>query len=134
MITALYGQYDGYISGHGRDLANILRGGRVVNGYRNDGKEFNGVGCLAAQIVSALKDGVGGYYIYPSDAEDEGYTYDLEVRKAKAQTQFLYELEPEIQVSVREYGKTVFTGPHTDFVQWAFLEETEDEEDLEENR
>lgn len=133
VIAALYGQYDGYVTGHGRDLARVLSGHRMVNGLRGGSEPvFNGVGCLAAQVTAALKDGPGGYYLYSPDREDEEYTYDLEVRTTPGR--FGLDPEPEIQVSVRAYGDTVFTGPHSEFVQWAFLEESEDDEDLEENR
>ena len=132
VIAALYGQSDGYVSGHGRDLANILRDGRMVNGYRLDGKEFNGVGCLAAQVVSGLKDGVGQYYLCRVDALDEEYSYDLEVRTVKGQRGWS-SVDPEIQVTVRGYdGEELFKGTHNEFVQWAFLEEI-DEDDLEED-
>lgn len=132
-IVCLYGQYDGYITGHGRELANVLRDGRMVNGLRGGTeKVFNGAGCLAAQVTAAFKDGPGGHYLYSPDSEDEEYTYDLEVRMTPGR--FGPEPLPEIQVSVRAYGDTLFTGPHSEFVQWAFLEESDDEEDTEENR
>ena len=38
-ILCLYRQYDGYVAGHGREVAEFLRGNQVVNGLSlNPGK------------------------------------------------------------------------------------------------
>ncbi len=61
-LLRIYQQYDGYIEGGvGENLIRILEGRRVVQGYTREDKEyrnFNGMSCLAAQIVADLKDGL----------------------------------------------------------------------------
>lgn len=64
-LLTMYRQMDGYPSGMGLDLARFLLSGTLVNGFRLDAEErqFNGAGCLAAQLVAELKTGTGGLYI-----------------------------------------------------------------------
>ena len=81
-IMNMYRQYDGYPSGHGAELAEFLSGGRLVNGLSGMGKErqFNGMGCLAAQMVANFKDGAGSFYLYPVTTTDCGQDYEYHVR------------------------------------------------------
>jgi hypothetical protein len=83
-LLTIYRQFDGYLSGHGKDLKNFLASRVLVNGLgRHDEKiEANGMGCLAAQLVSILKTGgegerinPGGIYIYPNGSHDVGEEY-----------------------------------------------------------
>lgn len=78
-LTCIYRQYDGYLSGHGAALSNGFGDFTIVNGYSGDDdkRTANGMGCLAAQMLAAFKSGVGGVYVYPSDAPDEEYTYTI---------------------------------------------------------
>jgi len=87
-ITCMYRQYDGYMDGHGHDLAHFLEDFKIVNGLglRNDKiRVANGMGCLAAQLIAHFKDGPGGIYIYHSDAKDcgEEFTYTIYEKKGK---------------------------------------------------
>jgi hypothetical protein len=84
-LVTIYRQMDGYPSGHGEDLAAILRGRRIINGYGMDDTDenaSNGMGCLAATIVAKLKAdaGLGGIYIYPAGSRDCGEEYTYTVR------------------------------------------------------
>lgn len=56
--AVIYRHWDGYPSGHGRDLANYLEGVCVVNGKRFNSPEteLNGPGRLAAYLVKRLHD------------------------------------------------------------------------------
>ena len=106
-LLTFYRQHDGDLEGHGRDLAKILAGGKVVNGYSLDGsKEFNGPGCLAAQVIAGLKDGVGGVYIEPPGSHDMGeeYTYFVYVTPAP---------EGKINIEVYDDDSVVFRGVPT---------------------
>ncbi len=82
MLVTMYRQYDGYPEGHGQELANFLKAGKVVNGLGMDNptKVFNGAGCLAAQMVSHFKgDSAGGIYIYPNNTKDAWQNYEYHV-------------------------------------------------------
>ena len=85
-ICVLYRQYDGYPSGHGAELKEFLNGFSVVNGLGmdNHNKIANGMGCLAAQIISNFKAEPGGFYVYPSGTRDcgEEYIYTVYLEKA----------------------------------------------------
>ena len=80
-ITCMYRQYDGYMSGHGVELAEWLSGYTVVNGIPLDKSEpmFNGMDCLAAQMFAHFKDGAGGIYCIHPDSEgcEEEYLYEI---------------------------------------------------------
>lgn len=76
----MYKQFDGYLSGHGKDLAEFLEGKSIVNGLSGDtSKVFNGTGCLAASIVAHFKEEAGGIYLYPGGTRNvgENYVYTL---------------------------------------------------------
>ena len=72
-----YNHYDGYPSGLGVTLADYLQDITVVNGLQSgQGKVANGIGCLAAQVVSYLKDEPGYVYLYkPGEKNWEDYEY-----------------------------------------------------------
>jgi hypothetical protein len=106
-ILNLYRQFDGYPSGHGAELAAFLAPLKMVNGYgigTEAEPQFNGMGCLAAQLVAKFKTGVGGFYIdNPEGACDNDYTYTIEGNT--------FEPEKGIRVSVIDYrGTKVFNG------------------------
>ncbi len=78
-ITTIYRLYDGYPEGMGDDIKRAVGHLDIVNGYNNQTPQANGMGCLAAQLIAKLKDGVGNVYIYAPDSVDMGedYTYIL---------------------------------------------------------
>jgi len=79
-IVNMYRQFDGYPSGHGQELANFLLSGELVNGYSDENaKAFNGMGCLAAQMIVNFKKSVGGFYIYPIESNSCWQEYEYHV-------------------------------------------------------
>ncbi len=79
-ILNMYRQFDGYPSGHGQELAEFLLSGELVNGYSDENaKVFNGMGCLAAQMIVNFKKSVGGFYIYSVDSTDGWQDYEYHV-------------------------------------------------------
>ena len=79
-VVTIYKQYDGYPSGFGLDLSTFLSKGKVVNGIGMDDEfVFNGMGCLAAQVVSEFKEGPGGIYLYRGGTKDCGEAYMYEI-------------------------------------------------------
>lgn len=81
-LVSIYRQYDGYFEGMGADLQAFLSGMAITNGISGlEKKSANGMGCLAAQIIAHLKEGVGNVYITNHDDEQE---YNYEVRFALA--------------------------------------------------
>ena len=77
----IYHHYDGYPEGLGCKLAEFLCDFRVLNGlpvnYFEDIKVANGMGCLTAQLIAALKEEPGNVYVdYPGQVHgDTEYTY-----------------------------------------------------------
>ena len=80
-IVTMYRQMDGYMEGHGFDLADFLSKGKLVNGISLDKTEhvFNGSNCLAAQIVAHFKDGPGGIYLHNPEAKNMGEEYHYHI-------------------------------------------------------
>jgi hypothetical protein len=78
-ILTIYQQYDGYIDGVGKELAEWLNNKKITNGYSLDqqnGEYANGIGCLAAQFVADHKNGIGGFYI--TNMEDmQEFNYEV---------------------------------------------------------
>lgn len=103
-IMVMYRQFDGYPSGHGKELKDFLSGIRVVNGIPvGDGRRMaNGGGCLAAQIVAHFKTGCGGIYIYPAGHRDcgEDYTYTVTATP-----------DEPIRLRVNSGGEDLYDGP-----------------------
>ena len=97
-IVNMYRQFDGYPSGHGAELAEFLNGGKLVNGLGNETKVFNGMGCLAAQMVAHFKDGPGGFYLHACNLKQDSWQeYEYHVHEDKVfitepqQTEVLFE-------------------------------------------
>ncbi len=83
VIVTLFRQYDGYPSDMGRDLQEVCPT-EIVNGFTPDdnreGTVANGMGCLAATVVSRLKEKIGNVYLYsPGRAEDAYVAYVYEI-------------------------------------------------------
>lgn len=104
-VVCLYRQYDGYMSGHGRELAEFLGSfSAMTNGIAagETRKTANGMGCLAAQMIGHFKTEVGGFYLMATDTKDAGqdYTYHLYIDR----------------IEVRECdGAVVFSGSIDEF-------------------
>lgn len=79
-IAVLYRQMDGYVkNGHGDELIDFLEGTEIVNGISLDAKktkQFNGMECLAAQVVSHFKgESIGTFYLCPAGTRHTGEEY-----------------------------------------------------------
>jgi len=73
-IMCMYRQYDGYLSGHGQELANFLNELTIGNGIAKFGDLFtyaNGMGDLAAQMIVWFKKTPGGFYIHPIELNQD---------------------------------------------------------------
>lgn len=114
VIINMYRQFDGYLSGHGAELAEFLNSGKLINGYSDStAAEFNGMGCLAAQMIARFKKAVGGFYLYPTDTRNVGEEYVYHVYHDR--------------ITVFGYGEEhIFTGPWSDFLNFCNTPVTEE--------
>jgi len=108
-LATMYRQYDGYLAGHGSDLAQFLKDFTIVNGYSGDTTHLaNGMGCLTAQLIAHFKQDCGNIYIYPPDTKDcwEEYTY------------FVYIKENKLHIKVNDtyYNRIIFDGLPTELL------------------
>lgn len=79
-VICMYRQMDGYPSGHGKDLAEFLASSDMVNGLGSDSENvFNGVSCMAAQMVAHFKDGPGSIYLHPTNTKDARQDYEYHI-------------------------------------------------------
>ena len=112
-IVCMYRQYDGYPSGHGKELYEFLQPITIVNGLGGDSQNVaNGAGCLAAQMVAHFKNGPGGIYlksVTPGDCWQD-YEYYVNVN----------DNDNAISVSVKQSRarKFLFEGDVQQFGEW----------------
>jgi len=106
---------DGYPKGHGVELAELCNV-TIVNGYGGGdqaGTHANGMGCLAAQIVKGLKDGIGGIYLEPTGGEIGEWTEYVYVVRGKTGKPVTIECSThtgEWPFNVQDKDELVFTG------------------------
>lgn len=75
-VLVMYRQMDGYPEGHGAELKEFLADKVMVNGIGGTDKNiFNGMGCLAGQIVAHFKTEPGNFYLHPSGTRGVGEEY-----------------------------------------------------------
>jgi len=81
LILYMFVQGDGHPRTLGAELHKKLGKLNLVNGFKKEGNEANGMGCFAAQLVAALKTNVGRFYLQaPSeDVSWAVYVYDFRV-------------------------------------------------------
>ena len=121
-ILNLYRQYDGYIAGHGAELAEFLAGKKLVNGFGKESTEIaNGMGCLAASLVAHFKETVGGFYIHSVTETQCGQDYEYHVYEDKV----VVKGYPET-FSLFERGKMVtrFEGTWAEFADFCTQKES----------
>jgi hypothetical protein len=109
-LCTMYRQYDGYPSGHGKELFDFLSQFTIVNGMglNETRKIANGAGCLAAQMIEHFKEaaGPGGIYMTATRTKLDGEDYGYEVTVTPQLT---------IEVVVRGYSKVAFKGSLHEF-------------------
>jgi hypothetical protein len=87
VVINMYRQYDGYPTGHGAELADFLGQFRMTSGIpvgrdKTGDRIANGMGCLAAQLVSHFKGSdAGQFYLYPATAVDCGQDFEYHIYK-----------------------------------------------------
>jgi hypothetical protein len=112
-IINMYRQFDGYPTGHGQELAEFLMSGELVNGYaQKETVQFNGMGCLAAQMIVNFKNSVGGFYIYSVDSTDCWQEYEYHVYEDK--------------VVVKNPTEVIFSGTWDEFHSFCYEDEIVD--------
>jgi hypothetical protein len=114
----MYRQFDGYIDGHGHELAEFLSGFTIVNGLQGEkNKIANGAPCLAAQIICHFKKEAGRFYLYPAGTRNTGEDY----------TYFVTAIAGEpINIKVTNHSGEIFSGTPEEL---ALFEESSEDED-----
>ena len=108
-IINMYRQYDGYVSGHGRELTDFLLSfDAIVNGLPvgDTRKLANGMGDVAAQLVAHFKTGSGGFYLHNIMENDCGQEYEYHIHEDK--------------VVVTDPGEVIFSGTWQEFGRFAY--------------
>jgi hypothetical protein len=110
-ICRFHLQYDGYPDGHGQTLAKICASRKMVNGFSNPLKEANGMGCLAALIISKIKGNKAGglYMIEAHDGIDIEYIYTIDLPKGAKNV---------IIECTTDSKKPVFYGTPKEWLEW----------------
>jgi len=118
-IVCMYRQFDGYPTGHGAELAEFINAGRLVNGISLKEKQivFNGMGCLAAQMIAHFKQTPGGFYIHAVDLDQDSWQ-DYEYH--------LYDGKVKITTAMQE--EIIFMGTWAEFGDYCSVEKYEEAE------
>jgi len=108
-LICMYRQYDGYPSGHGKELAEFLADRTIVNGYGlgENKNQNNGMGCLSAELLSEFKNGIGNIYCYPPDSQMNWEEFE-----------YIIEGNEQDQLKVKVYNwenKEIFNGNVDEF-------------------
>jgi len=115
-FVCMYRQFDGYPSGHGSELAEFLLSGEVVNGIplKAINRLFNGMGCLAAQMVAHFKTEPGNFYLHaPVLGRDDWQDYEYHV----------YEDSVKVYSGSFSENNLVFEGCWNKFAEFCSAEE-----------
>lgn len=114
-LVNVYRQCDGYLDGHGLELANFLNGLKLVNGLTGEPDVANSVPCLAAQFICKFKaeSGAGGIYIdAPTNTPDNDFTYIVSGGIGD-------DIEPlPLKIDVFEYSTHIFSGSVAEFLEF----------------
>lgn len=118
-ICVMYRQFDGYPEGHGKELCELLSKGKMVNGISmgDNSFVFNGMGCLAAQVVAHFKEDAGGFYLHAAGTRDCGEEYIYTVSGSIGE-------EPHVTV-YSEYDGELFAGTASEVLE--LIEKSEGE-------
>ena len=109
ILVCLYRQFDGYPTGHGKDLLNYFGKTKIINGFNeHKAPEYaNGMACFAAQLVAHFKEGIGQIYLMqPKLNQDcwQDYEYHLSL------------VDDEIALRIQRFdGNTIWAGSLKDF-------------------
>lgn len=118
-LATIYKQCDGYPSGLGEELKSILSGKKIVNGIpvgEDTSNLANGMGCLAAQIVHALKSKfpIGNVYLHKTGSQGcgEEYTYTIYAADPAILTKRIGGGQSDILMEIRDKhtDKIIYSG------------------------
>jgi hypothetical protein len=127
-IINMYRQYDGYPTGHGAELAEFLSSGNMTNGLRLDekGRFFNGMGCLAAQLVANFKVGAGQFYLHPVVQQSCGQDYEYHILNVDGQFKIeVYYCGCNMFGMDSDYeSEVIFSGSLPEFIEFCKEKET----------
>jgi len=115
-VCKFYRQMDGYPNGHGLNVAEFLSKGVLVNGIgcgENDKNQFNGIGCLAAQVIAELKKGPGSIYMIPITEGGQEYDYTVTVLSPW----YSKDGTSDIEITVKQGRKVLFTGTPDQYIE-----------------
>lgn len=125
-VCRIYRQMDGYPSGHGLELAQLCDL-KMVNGiYLGEKRKVaNGMGCLAAQIVAALKDGPGGIYLEPAGGEISDwveYIYVVRGKEGETPTIECTTQTGQWPFNIQDKARCIWPATPADKITKAFLD------------
>ena len=100
-FVCMYRQFDGYPSGHGAELAEFLTPMKT----KEEGRNANGMGGLAAQMIAYFKEGAYNIYLqFPELGQDSWQEYEYHVFADK--------------VVVQNPTEVIFSGSWKEFTEF----------------
>lgn len=129
ILTTVYCQFDGYLSGLGDEIKRALIGAdgtirKLVNGYSDGANQINGMGNLTALVIAKLfadraRDGCGGVYVrVPGEADcGEAFVYHLYQSDGSEHERNVVMLRADAMrwINQQDVPETLFDGPLSEF-------------------
>lgn len=110
-ILHMYRQFDGYEECHGKELKYFLKNMQMVNGIGMDKANIaNGIGCLAAQLISHFKKEAGGFYLVNFKNDSESYDYTIYPENMDGSHD-----DTQLCIKVESSGKVLYDGLVKDY-------------------
>ena len=127
IIAAIFRHWDGYPEGHGKDLANYLKDGVLVNGKGGELPDlvFNGMGRMAGYVAYCMwRDEHEPHFEIVTDnqipASGQDYTYICRAKEHRPDEGPAF-WQPKMEkenytIEVTSYGETKFKGTPTEML------------------
>lgn len=119
LLLSLQAQSDGFPDNLALKLFKRLGHLKIVNGLQDDTQVANGMGCFAAQLVAALKERAGGYYVVPMSFNEvetaASYDYVYDFRQNQRGHAARSSDRRHLVLAISSNGVALYRGPFADF-------------------
>ena len=122
IVAQVYQQYDGYLEGVGKSLAEWLMPKIMVNGIPDYEHDYaNGIGDLAAQFVHDFKNRIGYLYLYSPDWDAEEWCdYNYKVIQTMSKNDYTGNADDVLTIVVTNWNneEPFFVGKPSELLEY----------------
>lgn len=122
IVAQVYQQYDGYLEGVGKSLAEWLMPKIIVNGIPDYEHDYaNGIRDLAAQFVHDFKNRIGYLYLYSPDWDAEEWCdYNYKVIQTMSKNDYTGNADDVLTIVVTNWNneEPFFVGKPSELLEY----------------